>query len=171
MSEFCSLLTVLRCNSSPRLHYKHSKTGTQLKQRFPRSFVPSTWNRIKNGNLCVTGKSAFFPVFSKLMAMICWNSTQYSCGEHEQQYIVCVSSLPAHVLLQVCVCVRACLRGTCFSTAEWECLWPGPSPFCSHEVQSAAACLSCLLVCQWECTFHTCDHSRGGRASKLLCGT
>lgn len=32
---------------------------------------------------------------------------QYSCGEHEQQYIVCVSSLAAHVLLQVCVCVRA----------------------------------------------------------------
>ena len=39
------------------------------------------------------------------MAMICRNTPLYSCGEHEQQYIVCVSSVPVHVLSQVCVCV------------------------------------------------------------------
>lgn len=38
------------------------------------------------------------------MAMICWNTPLYSCGEHEQQYIVCFPGPRACSFAGVCAC-------------------------------------------------------------------
>lgn len=65
-------------------------------------------------------------------------------AENTSSSTSCVFPQSPRMFFHRCVC--ACRRATCFSTAEWECLWPRPAPFCSQESESAAACLACLCV-------------------------
>lgn len=147
------------------------------------SFVFSAW---KVGISVSSGKWNLSSLFPDTWLWFV-ESLPPSWEEHEQWRAAehCVFSLfPLHVPLQVCVCVRA-WGGTCFGTAEWEWLWPNPSPFCPHEAERAPPvtlwpCTGCrvtarppaclhVFVCRWECTFHTCDRCGGSRGSKLLC--
>lgn len=78
------------------------------------------------------------------MAMICCNTPSVpveNMSSAEQQCVCLVC--PVHVLLQVCA-VCCAWGGTCSSTAEWECLWPSPSPFRPHKVDKPAVTLTCV---------------------------
>ena len=140
---------------------------------------------MERGNLCVTGKVFSFQPSPHTWLWFVRTLLLFSYQEHEQRHILRVLTLSLRMFsLQVCVRAQCVVPwgGTCSGTAEWEWPWPNPSHFVfvqrparhavvmHKSVASLPACLpaSHVLVCQRECTFHTCDHRGGSRSSKLL---
>ena len=141
-------------------------------------------------------ESVFFPAFSPHMAVICENTpSSFLPGTWAAAHRVCVCvcvcvcvfvlTLSLRMFfLQVCVCVCSVfcpeverapvqLSGSDHDLTLPTLFCPTPRPSrCGHaQVGGEPACLpaSHVLVCQRECTFHTCDHRGGNRSSKLLC--
>lgn len=154
-------MIVIRCSSSHRL--KGGKLEPSPGKDFQVHLFPAPEIEA-NGGICVSwGKVHSFQPSPNTWLWFVWTLPSIP-AENTSSGTLCVS-----LCMFFCRCVTAWrerasaqLSGSASDLGrplsvpmKWKVLLPA----------------SRVFVCQWARTFHTCDHSAGSRASKLLCRT